>query len=485
MSTGPLVVLMGDVAPTSLVAQQLQLRSFFSLRLKNRLYFDDLGSATAASAPPLESVKVILGADSPTLGQVVQGLNRVAPSWRERDSLLFFPAALYFVDPSVRSALLLKAMAATVSFALRFGGLALRKLSVAQISTRNAELRLADVPVDLSQDLDADLVDLNAATGLWQVETIHTSARSFNAFSTELPYVLKTSSNVAKARDEYDYFCQAPAALRAYLPQVGTGGTVPSGYAYQIEFVPMLDLSRFVIHGSLRAEPDGAILLAEIGKVLDATASRPTPLAQVQEALSELFIHKLERRMAELRALPIYADFLTAIASLCPQGLDGLTDQLIAALTECIAATPMKPRLVFGHGDLCFSNILYDRLSGRIKLIDPRGLSCAYMPEYYDLAKLSHSVLGNYDFIINDMHSYFIDPQLRMNCRAHVPDPVAHADFQAYFRSWCKARGYSLRLIRLGEASLFLSMLPLHSDHPARMVAQVCAARDILAAAQA
>ena len=102
------------------------------------------------------------------------------------------------------------------------------------------------------------------------------------------------------------------------------------------------------------------------------------------------------------------------------------------------------------------------------------------MPEYYDLAKLSHSFLGNYDFIINDMVHYHVDAQLRMHARAQVADPDQHAALQRCFRAWCTGRNYNLRLIRLGEAALFLSMLPLHADHPARMVGQVCAARDIL-----
>ena len=375
MSAGALVVLIGDVAPTSLVAQQLQLRSFFSLRLKNQTYLDDL--RLEPSAPAWTLARVILGADAPTVGQLVEGLNRVAPDWRERDDLILYPAALYFVDPQARVALLTKALASSVSFALRYAGLMLMKISVSQLATRNASLRLTDVPVDISQPLEGAMVNLNDATGLWQVETIHTSARSFNAFSTQLPYVVKTSSHVAKARDEYDFFCQAPAAWRAYLPQVGHGGPVAAGYAYQIEFVPMLDLSRFVIHGSLRAEPDGVTLLGEVGKIFDTTVSTPATVDQVRAAMMTLFCDKLTRRMDELKALPIYPAFLAAIASICPQGLETLVADVCAAFLACLDATTLPGRLVFGHGDLCFSNILYDRLSGAGQAHrPPRAIVC-------------------------------------------------------------------------------------------------------------
>jgi streptomycin 6-kinase len=51
------------------------------------------------------------------------------------------------------------------------------------------------------------------------------------------------------------------------------------------------------------------------------------------------------------------------------------------------------------HGDFCFSNILYDFRMGRIKTIDPRGIDLnneltIYGDTRYDLAKLSHSILG-------------------------------------------------------------------------------------------
>ncbi|MDF4350792.1 capsular biosynthesis protein, partial [Vibrio parahaemolyticus] len=57
------------------------------------------------------------------------------------------------------------------------------------------------------------------------------------------------------------------------------------------------------------------------------------------------------------------------------------------------------------HGDLCFSNILYDFRAKKIKVIDPRGITpegvkTIYGDLKYDLAKLSHSILGLYDYII-------------------------------------------------------------------------------------
>ena len=73
------------------------------------------------------------------------------------------------------------------------------------------------------------------------------------------------------------------------------------------------------------------------------------------------------------------------------------------------------------HGDFCFSNILYDFKSQSIKVIDPRGLSgdgkeqSIYGDLRYDVAKLAHSVIGKYDFIIAGRFSYSEESQHDMN----------------------------------------------------------------------
>ena len=52
---------------------------------------------------------------------------------------------------------------------------------------------------------------------------------------------------------------------------------------------------------------------------------------------------------------------------------------------------------------------------------------------------------------------------------------------RALFVRALEQHGYDLGLVRTFEASLFLSMLPLHADAPKRLVAFALRARDILA----
>ncbi|MDZ5650606.1 hypothetical protein [Nitrospirillum sp. BR 11828] len=130
--------------------------------------------------------------------------------------------------------------------------------------------------------------------------------------------------------------------------------------------------------------------------------------------------------------------------------------------------------LAIGHGDPCFSNILFDRRTGLMRLIDPRGaksLDDAWMHPLYDLAKFSHSICGAYDFINNDLFDCQLDGQLVL--RLQLQDGGSPADLRALFLEALQDRmpfgEGSLFIVRAYELSLFLSMLPLHVDHPRKL----------------
>ena len=128
-----------------------------------------------------------------------------------------------------------------------------------------------------------------------------------------------------------------------------------------------------------------------------------------------------------------------------------------------------KSDITISHGDFCFSNILYDSRVGCIKCIDPRGMlpngeMSVYGDKRYDLAKLYHSVIGLYDFIIAGQFTIEssskidfpvldeIDPNLSDYFRASILDKTAYKESE----------------ILAITIQLFISMLPLHSDRPER-----------------
>jgi dTDP-glucose pyrophosphorylase len=120
------------------------------------------------------------------------------------------------------------------------------------------------------------------------------------------------------------------------------------------------------------------------------------------------------------------------------------------------------------HGDLCFSNVLYDTSNQIIRLIDPRGSfgkPGIYGDPRYDIAKLRHSVHGGYDYIVSDLfelqeNNGYFEGALFKNENSLTLSRLFDNILQEY--------GYVLSDIKLIEAMLFISMVPLHKDKPQR-----------------
>ena len=95
----------------------------------------------------------------------------------------------------------------------------------------------------------------------------------------------------------------------------------------------------------------------------------------------------------------------------------------------------------------------------------------------YDLCKISHSALGDYDFINNGLYEVGFTDHNDLVLRFRHAN---HAALKPLFREAVAKAGYNEPIMRLGEASLFLSMLPLHIDYPNKVVAFLLKANQIL-----
>lgn len=125
------------------------------------------------------------------------------------------------------------------------------------------------------------------------------------------------------------------------------------------------------------------------------------------------------------------------------------------------------------HGDFCLTNLLYDKRSRIIKMIDPRGefsVPGIYGDNRYDLAKIYHSILSGYDFIISDR--FFVNIN---------DDIVEHKIFKTKYHKEVGKMTQELFVkneiinqeVRIIESLLFLSMIPLHKDRPDRQLAMI------------
>lgn len=325
-----------------------------------------------------------------------------------------------------------------------------------------------------------ELVDLRRPRALLQFLSGATEARHFNETAAAAGIFRKSSPDIAKMRAEHGFFHAAPEEMKRFLmPTFGFWET-PDRAGYEMEHLPIPDAALQLVHRAFTPE-DFAMLLEQFFGFLATRRPGPADPAAALEAGRAQILGKLDARMEALLALPAGRKLEALLESAGPEGglraMQGRARALIeTALRRCGAR-----HLVFGHGDPCFSNILFDRRLGLMRLIDPRGAQTAaeaLMHPLYDLAKFSHSVLGGYDFINNDLFACDLDPGLDLSLELDDGGPPAW--MQAAFKARLAAEGFDLRQLRAVELSLFLSMLPLHADHPRKLAGFALTAAKIL-----
>jgi hypothetical protein len=179
---------------------------------------------------------------------------------------------------------------------------------------------------------------------------------------------------------------------------------------------------------------------------------------QYHQALKREISQKNLDRLNLICALPM----AQALNQICQHyGYNDLSEYVIIlnhSIETIQSKETIKP-LYFSHGDMCFSNILLHE--EQPFLIDPKGADAFeknFRPIHYELAKISQCLYGNYDlinhkrFTINESHQLLIE-------NVH-PLPLS----KAYFEFLIMKMGINLALIRLIEASLFISLLPFHQE---------------------
>ena len=294
-----------------------------------------------------------------------------------------------------------------------------------------------------------------------------TTARHFNALAIEGGVLTKTSHDSRKMNAEATWFETAPSQIRVFQPKyvgrkVDADGTT---CGYSLEYMPLLSLSELLVFGRL---PKRAweIILKSCSEFLDAASTIPTPGHWNVQAAQDLYLHKtIDRVETYARESDISLDCEWRINGTPVPSIRRIIDHAWQRLADASAGVES-----YVHGDFCFSNILYDFRSHRVKVIDPRGLDWngnigSFSDFRYDIGKLAHSAIGLYDVFIAGR--FFLNgsgTSLELNIpdrdTISLRDVLDNVPFRGkHMVAW---GAYPIMVL------LFLSMLPLHKDRPAR-----------------
>lgn len=303
-----------------------------------------------------------------------------------------------------------------------------------------------------------------------------TTERSFNSLFVEHGCVHKTGENISKIKGELQWFINAPREIKVFCPQLIDFGVNDFGSPYYaIEYLHVPPLNEIYVHGT-----NPVFYWHKIFKLcadfLQICQSFPVGEGELEE------IRLSSRYLAEEKTIFRLDDFFSKNKKLnwdTKLSINGLTVPTARKIVdECmthITRMPIIPGI--SHGDFCLSNILFDSRSDRIKVIDPRGLNGFDRESNlgdltYDVAKLNHSVIGLYDFIISgayrlsaDFNGHEFNAHLDIFIDERIRDVQKVFSDKKFFGQVSSNDVMPLTIL------LFLSMLPMHCDNPDRQLA--------------
>lgn len=298
-----------------------------------------------------------------------------------------------------------------------------------------------------------------------------TTEREFNRLVAGRRSINKSGDNPRKIEAEARWFETLPPPLRLFTPAYLGMSEIEGLRSYDIEYMHLPTLSDLLVFGRLSGRAWERIMDA-CDEFLAAASTVPLPEDAAQDADGAgLYLDKTMTRLAR------FAD-QSGIDPSAPARLNGRTLPSLETMAHR-AASAIAPagsaEIGLIHGDFCFSNIFYDFRAQQVKVIDPRGLSAgdrlsSFGDRRYDVAKLHHSVIGLYDFIVAGACSLE-----RLGPLDFAFTPPENASIRAAQGAFRERRFLGARTNDLAtdpiSVLLFLSMLPLHSDRPDRQFA--------------
>lgn len=303
-------------------------------------------------------------------------------------------------------------------------------------------------------------------------KTYWLNQRIFNQVSVDSRrgIIRKSSVNVEDFTHEIEWYLKLPKKLQHLAPRVLDYAVNGSNSYVEMEFYGYPALADMYLFGDCNIGLWSQILDAVDHTVDEMTAFHPSS-SDPQDLLVSMRMMYEEKTYRRLESVLGDDQF----RGLCGREvrINGKTcmgvQAVLSSLPDLLQAARLyeQHQVSVIHGDLCLSNILYDRRNSLVRLVDPRGrfgLFDVYGDPRYDLAKLSHSLEGDYDFILNGM---FESQWVGDECTYAIHLDQKHGRIKDLFRRRMKRKyGDQCLQIKLIESLLFLSMVPLHADRP-------------------
>lgn len=311
-----------------------------------------------------------------------------------------------------------------------------------------------------------DWYDLGHTSGLIKTKNMLFSARDFNSISvdTETGLLTKTSTKKQKLSDEAFWYENLPEDLKIFTPRMFSFSMNESEAKLVQELYGYPSLQELYLSGVVNIE-DWHVIIEKLFNLHKRFEKYTTTVNE--ESLLWLYFAKTKERLEILRIQSSYWKELLEKENIYINGKKYRNLFLLKNGINDFAIKLSKNGIeTIIHGDYCFSNILFDSNNYTFKLIDPRGRLNAdatiYGDPRYDIAKLRHSIVGLYDFIVQGLF------KLSENENGYEYKILTSNEYkilEEIFDRYTTENNFEIKEIKFIEGLLFLSMIPLHKDN--------------------
>lgn len=322
-----------------------------------------------------------------------------------------------------------------------------------------------DVAKNIKDSMDiTGVVDIGVIGNFIQCITGNFDSRYFNSLKGNEYTLVKSSANKMKIKAEYTFYHLLPEDMKIWFVMPFNYQESEKSASYTMERLHMTDLAIKWVHGSMD-ESEFEDLMDKYFYFFTSRHFKECSTEEYEKISNNLYIKKVTDRIAELKKLSEYAKIEKLLEVSGNININTLVERYFA-LKEKIETRNNYPHIsVIGHGDPCFANTMYNKSTKTLKFIDPKGALTKdelWTNAYYDVAKLSHSVCGRYDFFNNALFDIKIDESFGYELEI----PFDNLKYIQIFKQKVEENGFDYLTVRIYEVSLFLSMLPLHIDNP-------------------
>lgn len=279
----------------------------------------------------------------------------------------------------------------------------------------------------------------------------------------------KSSDDTVKLIKEIEWYLKIPKELDYIAPRIFDYSLSYSSPYVEMEYYAYPTLHNAYIYSnySLAKWSDIFDVLLRVNKMF-RKYKLEIENEKLNQTLHTLYVKKTIERLNQLKSDPMFKSYFNDKIKINGKLYSSLNEILLTLEKNVETYLFNITELNVIHGDYFFANILFDTKYNFIRVIDPRGDFGGHgiFGDYrYDLAKLSHSVNGKYDYIIEDRFKLeYTESEIKFKILAKN----TVEDIKDVFES--KIDSKLLGEIKLIESLLFLSMVPLHADFKERQL---------------